>query len=344
MLDIVDVDAGDAERLMADSRWTDGLPVRLPIADVVDAFIEAAGLDRTTVLGAVPPANGLATVENVAVNALMAGCRPEHLAVVVGAVSALLKEPFDLYDVQCTTNPVTPLTVVNGPARSRGMESGRGALGPGQHANGVIGRAIRFVLGNIGGSFDPGIDMANHGWSPKYTCCLAEAEEQSPWEPLHAWLGYDSDQSVATTIPIESLIDVVPSYGNTQADHLIDHFGRAMRTMGTCYFWSQGNPLLIVNPTHAAILANAGIDRSELQRLLFAEAQIPVASMPFGNIPVGDWRLVDDKVLGMEQPEDIYIVVAGAEGGHHTLYGMGFALSKATSAPIPDDRTAKGRS
>ncbi|HMG41429.1 MAG TPA: hypothetical protein VK611_08865 [Acidimicrobiales bacterium] len=335
MLDELTVPVEEVEELLLERGWTDGLPVHAPTVVRVEDFLERSGLDRNEVIGPVPSARGIATVENVAVNAVMAGCRPEHLKVVVAAVKALIEEPFNLYVVQCTTNPVTPLTVVNGPARQDcGLSSGRGLVGPGRDANGVVGRAVRFVMGNIGGSFDDLIDMANHGSPLKYTFCVAEAEEESPWEPLHVWLGYRADQSVVTTVPVEGLVDVIPSYGNTQATHLIDHFGHAMRTLGTCYYWSQGNPVLIVNPTHAAILANAGWDRASLQEALFEEARIPVDSMKMGNIPVGDWTVVDGKVLGFQRPEDTYIVVAGAEGGHHTLYGMGFALSYATSAAV----------
>jgi hypothetical protein len=335
-LERLDITPEECEELFFVRYCTDGLPIRVPTVDRVDAFLERAGLDPSDVLGAVPPSRGIATVGNVAVNAFMAGCAPEHLKIVVAAMRALLKEPFNLYDVQCTTNPVTPLVIVNGLARvESGINSGRGAVAPGRHANGVIGRAVRLAMGNLGGSFDDKIDMATQGSPLKYSFCVAEAEEESPWEPLHVWLGYDQAQSVVTTAPIEGLIDVIPSYGNTQAYHLIDHMGRAMRTLGTSFYWSQGNPVLILNPTHAWILHEAGYARADVQEALFQEARIPLEDMPYGNIPVGDWTVVDGKIMGMRRAEDIYLVVAGQNGGHHTLYGMGFCLSRATSAEVP---------
>jgi hypothetical protein len=316
-------------------RWTDGLPFRAPTQAAIDEFLHASRMDPATVIGPIPPLNGIGTVANVAVNAYMAGCDPEHLPLVVAAVGAVIQERFNLYVVQCTTNPVTPLTIVNGPIRHRcNLNSGRGTGGPGPFANGVVGRALRFVLGNIGGAFDENIDMANHGSPLKYTFCIAEAEEESPWEPLHVSLGYDAAQSVVTVAAVEGLIDVIPSYGNTQHYHLIDHLGRAMRTLGTCYYWSQGSPVVVVNPTHAAIFDKAGIDRRRLQELLFQEARIPLDTMPYGNIPVGDWTVVDGAALGVRKAEDIIVVVAGPEGGHHSLYGMGFCMSFACSAAV----------
>ncbi|MCU1461688.1 MAG: hypothetical protein JWO37_1763 [Acidimicrobiales bacterium] len=336
MLDELDLPEDLADEMFFERGWTDGMAVRLPTTDRVDEFIARSGLDRDLVIGPVPPSNGIATVENIAVNALMAGCRPEHLKIVTAAMTAMLQEKFNLYVVQCTTNPVTPLTIVNGPARiDGGMNFGRGALGPGRHWNGAIGRAVRLAMGNLGGSFDENVDMATHGNPLKFSCCLAEAEEESPWDPLHVALGYSPTDSVVTTAAVEGLIDIVPSYGNTQAKHLIDHIGRAMRTIGTCYYWSQGNPVVILNPTHAHILDNEGIGRAQLQEVLFQEARVALDTMPLGNIPVGDWKVVDEHALGYARPEDLYIVVAGQTGGHHTLYAMGFALSYATSSIVP---------
>ncbi|WP_086151577.1 hypothetical protein [Cellulosimicrobium sp. KWT-B] len=324
-----------SEEVLREQLWTDGLPVQLPMRDRVDDFIARSGLDRDEVVGPVPPAFGIATVENVAVNAFMAGCRPDHLKVVVAMVSSILKDEFDLYNVQCTTNPVAPMTIVNGPIRHEiGMNFGRGCMGPGPQPNGVIGRALRFVMGNIGGSFDDMIDMAQHGSPLKYTFCFAEAEEESPWEPLHVWLGYDRETSVVTTLAIETLIDQTINFGNTEAIHLIDGYGRVMRNLDINYFWSDGNPVLIINPPYAAMLADAGFDRLTLQEALFEEARIPLEELPYGNVPPGNWTVVDGRVLAVKRPQDIYIVVAGGSGGHHMMYGGAFGLSKATSFPV----------
>lgn len=183
---------------------TDGLPIVVPTVERVDRFIEASGFPRRTEIG---PSGGVATIENVAVNALMAGGRPEDVGVIFAALEAMRKEPYNLRGVQVTTNPVAPLAIVNGPIRHQlGIDSGPHAISPGDHPNGPIGRAIRFALQNIGEATAE-VDRATLGLPAKYTFCLAENEEASPWQPLHVSLGYESNDSVVTMVGPESIID-----------------------------------------------------------------------------------------------------------------------------------------
>lgn len=311
---------------------TDGLPIVVPTPERVAGFIEASGFDPAIELGPVAPRRGVATVGNVAVNTLMAGARPEHLGVVLAAMEAMLQEPFHLHGMQTTTNPVAPLALVNGPGRRRlDIAGGRNALSPGQSANGPIGRAIRFVLRNVGGAVGD-VDRATLGMPMKYTFCLGEAEEDSPWGPLSASIGYGVDDDVVTMVPVESFVDLIPVFKT--AEPLIDHFARAMRAGGTNIYWSRGTLLLVVNPGHARILADEGYDRASLQERLFEQALIPLTDMPHGNIPQGEWRLTDGKVQVTESPEDIYIVVAGGPEPYHTVYLTGFGVANACSARV----------
>lgn len=335
-METIDVDyelPEELEALVRERGWTDGLPVHVPTRERVDRFVAASGLDPEVVVGAVAPLGGTATIGLVAVNAVMAGCEPEHLPVIVAGVRAVLEKPFDLYMCQVTTNPVAPLMVVNGPARQRcGVRSGRDALGPGPGGNGPIGRALRLVLRNIGGVGDG--DSATHGSPAKYTLCIAEDEEHSPWEPLHVWLGYDAGDSVVTTIAVEAIIDIVPASGNTTADVILAHLSHSLQTVGTNVYWSNGNPVFLLTPGHARALADAGYDRRAVQEHLFEHGRIPLDSLPFDNIAVGHWTVVDGEVLTCERPEDIYLVVAGGTEGHHTMHFIGFTLSKATAAKV----------
>jgi hypothetical protein len=317
---------------------TDGLPIIIPTEKRVDAFIRQAGFDAKLVVGAVDPQRGVATVHNVAVNAVMAGCRPEQLGVVLGALEAMLQDPFKLRGVQATTNPVAPLAIVNGPIRNNiGIASGRNALSPGQTANGPIGRAIRFVMRNIGGGVGD-VDRATLGSSGKYTFCLGENEEASPWPPHHTSLGYQVDDDVVTMIGIESFIDCIPVF--KKADPIIDHFARAMRNGGTNVYWSRGTLLMVISPGHADILAGEGYTREKLQERLFEEAMIPLDDMPFGNIPQGEWTERNGKVLITESPADIYIICAGGPEPLHSVYMTGFGVANAASAKVwrPGDR------
>src|SRR5688500_4167811 len=147
--------------------------------------------DPLEMIGSVPPAMEPATVRTVAVHALMAGCKPEHLPVVLGALTLMLREEFNLNGVQGTMHGVAPLMIVNGPyAQEIGLNGGNGCFGPGFRANATIGRAIRLMMLNLGGGI-PGVASATIFATPmRYTACLTENVERSPWETLAAWKGY----------------------------------------------------------------------------------------------------------------------------------------------------------
>jgi hypothetical protein len=325
----------ELERAVATRGWGDGLPVHLPTVERVDRFIAESGMDPGTVVGHVPPQGGLATVGLIAVNAVMAGCEPAHLPVVVGGVEALLQEPFNLYLVQVTTNPLAPLAVVNGPVRETAqIRHGRDALGPGQGGNGPIGRAIRLVLRNVGGIGDN--DTSTHGGAAKYTFCIGEDEAQSPWEPLHVWQGYDSDDSVVTMLGIEGCIDVVPESGTTNVENLLNHLVHAMQTVSTGFWWSKGNPTFVLTPGYAQLLAAGGMDRAAVQQELFERAKVRRSDLPFDNINTGEWTMDGDRILVTQRPDDIYLIVSGSPEGHHALYMLPCCLSLATHAKVAD--------
>jgi len=163
--------------------WCDGLPIVPPTEERVRAML--GRFDRERVLGVMPPLWREASVEKLAVNAVMAGCEPAHFPIIVAATEALLDPAFNLYGVQATTHPVAPLVIVNGPyGRSIGLHSGSGCFGPGFRANATIGRAIRLILLNIGGAWPGRYDMATQGSPAKFSYCIAENETASPWGPM----------------------------------------------------------------------------------------------------------------------------------------------------------------
>ncbi len=170
--------------------WTDGLPVVPPTPERVEAMLAGIDAEPDLVVGKIPPLWGDATVEKVAINAVMAGCRPAALPALVAALEAMLEPAFNLYGVQATTHPVAPLLIVHGPAAARlGMHAGAGALGPGNAANATLGRAVRLCLWNLGGARPGAGDMATLGSPTKYTYALAEREDASPWGPPMRALG-----------------------------------------------------------------------------------------------------------------------------------------------------------
>ena len=167
---------------------TDGLPVVIPTAERVSRMVLASGLEGDMMLGTMGPGHGIATVEKVAI-AAVAGCKPDYMPVVVAAVKAVIDPKFDLTEMQATTHCTAPLIIVNGPARHTcgPIVSGTGALGPGHRANATIGRALRLTMINIGKARPGSSDMALLGHPGKFTFCLAEDEEASPFTPLHPW-------------------------------------------------------------------------------------------------------------------------------------------------------------
>ena len=167
--------------------WTDGLPIIPPTPERVERML--AGMpwrNPDDVIGVVPPAMGLATLRNIAVNAVMAGCRPAYLPVIVAALSAVLEKSYGLAHRQTTTHAGAPLLIVNGPiVRELGLNYGNGVFGPGWRANATIGRGLRLALVNLGGAVPAEVDFCQHAHPGKYTYCIAEHEAANPWEPLH---------------------------------------------------------------------------------------------------------------------------------------------------------------
>ncbi|MEE9275693.1 MAG: UGSC family (seleno)protein, partial [bacterium] len=184
-----------------DLPWSDGLPVVTPTEARLAWMLEGTSRAPGEVLGPVPPADHEATVEGAAMHAVMAGCRPAHLPLVLGALEALLIESFNLGGIQATMGPGGPLLILNGPfAREAGLHAGSGCFGPGFRANATVGRAIRLLLMNLGGAL-PGIsDMSTFGSPCKFTYCVRENEEQSPWPPLAADRGFGAGENVLTAM------------------------------------------------------------------------------------------------------------------------------------------------
>jgi hypothetical protein len=317
---------------------TDGLPIVVPTRERVDRFLEANGFapHRQREIGTIPPLELPVTIEDVAINTLMAGARPQDLGVVLAAIEAMRQPPFRLHAVQATTNPATPFLLVNGPVVDElGLGSGNHALGPGRHANGPIGRAVRLVLRNLGGATDE-VDRSSFGQPGKYTCCIAEAEERSPWEPYHVSRGYSADQSVVTVSGMENLINVVLAAGRHTpiSGPFFHQFGRLMHAVGTNLWGSSGSPVIILSPGQAARLAEEGYDRRRLQEELYEVAKVPLEEYPYGNFPKCEWKVENGKILPCQNADDIRIFVAGGGEALHSIYAQSFIAVTACSAEV----------
>jgi len=302
---------------------TDGLPVVIPTPERVARLVLATGLDADMVLGEMGPAMGIATVEKVAAAAVMAGCKPEYMPLVIAAVKAAADPVFDLAELQATTHCTAPLIVVNGPARidCGPVASSYGALGPGHRANASIGRALRLCLINIGGGRAGVSDMALLGHPGKFTYCLAEAEEESPFPPLHVSLGFDESDSVVTVLGCEAPHSVIYSDNADDpedAEKLLYILSVGLTNIATNNaIFASGSALVVLGPKHASVLARSNFTRETTARRLWELTHLPTADHNRYGGEFGS-RFTEDTYCAFAAPENILIMVAGGVG----LYSM----------------------
>lgn len=302
---------------------TDGLPVVIPTPERVARMVLASGQDADLVLGVMGPGNGTASIEKLAVAAVMAGCLPDHFPVLLAAVHAVLAPEFDLTEMQATTHCTAPLILVNGPVRTDcAIASGFGALGPGHRANASIGRALRLAMINIGGGRPGSSDMALLGHPGKFSYCLAEDEAASPFPPLHTTFGFAPEDSAVTVIGAEAPHSVIYSaVGDPRqdADGVLAALAAGLASLATNNaILTGGQAVVVLNPDHADLLAAAGLDRAAVQRGLqerCAHRTGALRSVAGGFAGSGD----DDAIRqSFQAPEDILLLVAGGSG----LYSM----------------------
>jgi hypothetical protein len=266
---------------------------------------------------------GIATLEKIGVNAVMAGCAPEYFPVVVAAVQAMSNPAFNLLPMQATTNPVAPLVIVNGPiARRLDINSADNVLGQGWKANATIGRAVRFVLLNIGGGTPGKLDKACHGQPGKYSFCMAENEAASPWPPFHVERGYAAEESTVTAIGVAGTQDVI-HYARTDAEQILRTLVHAIPRDGFKNLYSGGEPLIVFGPEQAAVLGAAGLSKEDVKRAFFERTKVPLALLTPETVALlkarraGLFERADLAAVPIaDTAADVQIVVAGGSGNH----------------------------
>jgi hypothetical protein len=325
--DLVDVDASDFEavtRTLYRNNMTDGLPVVPPTRERVEEMAEGTDRDADEVVGVVPPRYGDATVEKIAINAVMAGCKPAYMPVLIAAFEAMTEEPFNLYGVNATTHPVAPLVVVNGPiVDDLRINYGYNVFGQGWQANSTIGRAVRLVLVNVGGGQPGQMDRATHGHPGKFSFCIAENEPKSPWDPLSVRRGFDSGESTVTVFGAEApheINDHVSESGTgvlTVASDVIATIGNNNA------YYTQGEVTVVFGPEHAQTIARDGYSVEEVQRFIYEHARNRLSKLKTGGMyGIHDWAdrfdVLDPaaRIPLVESPEKVNVLVAGGAGKH----------------------------
>jgi hypothetical protein len=323
--------------------WTDGLPIVPPTEERVRAMLAGTSRpDPEELIAVVPPKMGRATMRQIAVNAVMAGCRPEYLPVVVAALRAVSEPQYGLSHRQTTTHAGAPLIIVNGPITGRlKINCGRGLFGPGWRANATIGRALRLILVNVGGA-GPAVDASQTGHPGKYTYCIAEYEAASPWEPLHVERGFARDAGVVTVVNAEAPHSMTENI-QTEPGEIMRTFASSMATLGVNNLYSQGHPVLVLGIEHARHIAGAGWSKQDIKRELFERARQPWGLVKNRGKSKGPRfpEFVDRSndaslVPIVNEPEDLIVIVAGGAGGKSMFLPTAGAQSLSVSKRIEE--------
>lgn len=330
---------------------TDGLPVHPPLRAVVDDLVEATGRDPGDIVATIPPRDGVATVEVVAANAAMAGARPAEMPVIVAALEAMTDPRFNLRGVQCTTHGCWPLTIVSGPAAHQlGMATAESVFsGGGSRASVAIGRAVRLVLWNVGGSL-PGEPVKEvFGHPGRFAFAVAESSD-TPWEPFHHSRGIDASSAV-TVFACESPHSVAMWGCDDDPEHRLDQVADVMRAKGTNNTHTMGEVLVCFSPSEARHLAACGLSRADVQAELFRLARRRIGDLrPRGPLRPDpspehwyswwpEWvdQSDDDTLVPVvERPDDIHVMVCGADSipWAAVLPGWGHLGGFAVSVPL----------
>ena len=309
--------AMEVSRLFDLRGWTDGLPIVAPTTGRVEEMLDYAPLSRDSVIGELEPLKGQATVEKLAINAVMAGCRPDYFPILIAAVEAISEPEFNLRGVQTTDENVTPLILVNGPiARQIGMNDGFGCLGPGWRPNATIGRALRLIMQNIGGGWPSVVAFAGLGQPGRYTLCFSENELQSPWQPFHVDASFASNQNVVTVLRAESIINVTGG---------LEEVASVMGSAASAFSWLHGGIVtVVISPATAVALERDGITKEEARQWLHANGRISSDELKtlwiYKNVgKAKEWpawalsAIEKGNVPPVKNPDKIALIVAGGD-------------------------------
>ena len=313
--------------------WSDGLPLVPPTPEKIADVMAALGGDAGRLVSRVPPRWGTLTREVLAINMVMAGCRPEYAPVVEAALLAVCDTRFNLNGVQATTHMASPLLVVNGPVRRViGMNAGCNVFGSGNRANATIGRAIRLVLLNVGGGWPGLLDKSTLGHPGKYTYCIAENEEMSPFAPYHVEHGYPAEASTVFVLAAEPPHSVTNHFAN-DAEGILDSVCSAMSTICNNNAVSAGHCAVVLGPEHAATIAKSGWKRQDIRYYLWAHSgnrwDDLYGNGRYGkvynrNLPVWYKREADARTPIVPSPDNIHLFVAGGEAGRFSAFIPGW--------------------
>ena len=306
--------------------WTDGLPIIPPTPEAVARFVSASGRAGSDLIGVMPPRKGQATVEVIAVNAVMAGCRPEYMPVIIAALEGMMDPSYPLEFMQVTTNPMTPFLLLNGPVRQKlEVNYGTGCLGPGWRANATIGRSIRLCMINIGGALPGVYSKVSFGSPLRYSYICAENEEENPWTPFHVDRGFGREDSAVTVFKASNFCNISGGEGVGPGEIL-----RQIATNMPPMYGGGDGVLLLLGVNHAQSLHEAGLTKRDIQERLWRLARLPrsLFAEAFAATEIGAGRGDAETVWRARSPDEIYLAVAGGPGPQDVYIGAGMPQTR----------------
>lgn len=335
---LVEIAADQLQEEFFERGWTDGLPVVPPTPALVEAMLATVDLEANDVIGSIPRRNRSVTVEQAAVNAVMAGCKSEYFPIVVTALSALLDPSFNAHAALTSTGGSAAAVMVSGPlAHEIGMNCSHNALGSGNRANATIGRAVRLVARNVFGAVTGKFDASAMGNPSKYSLCFAEEDPLDPWLPLRVQLGYELYDTTVTVMATEGPRQVA-NHVNEDCEGVLRTFVAAMRVPSTYSVGKGGQAIVVMGPEHAKAVRQVGWTQQQARELLYRESRIrPDELESYGvELEIGNQHDQvpgkDGKLPTVGSPDDIYLVTAGGPGPGWSAYVPSFAPLQHTRA------------
>jgi hypothetical protein len=308
--------------------WTDGLPVLPATRPLVNDMLEAGGLRPDAIIAEMPSRKVSLTAEKVAINAVMAGCKPEYMPVVAAAVKCLAAPEFGLHHVASALAGPTIVIVVNGPiAKTLGINATNNVFGPGHRANATIGRALRLVLLNCL-RYRPGVsDRATMGTPGKYTCCIAENEDEHLWEPWHVERGFRPEDSTVTLVAASTMIQVW-NYG--RHEQFLRSIGDALSFLGSIAILRRTPGAVVLGGEHSELLRASGWSKQQIREFVVQHTGRTIASLKRAGRLDGDITLEDETTLhyAMDNPDELMLICAGSAVGALSMVLPGFGSSK----------------
>jgi hypothetical protein len=325
--------------------WTDGLPIIPPTEEKVYEMTEytqkSLGWEPEEVIGILQPKQGLATVEKIATNAVMAGCKPEYMPILISVVKGIAEERFKLRMIQASTHNASILPVVNGLIRKElDINWGYNVTGSSWHSTTAIGRAIRLIITNIGGILGA-TNIHTQGHIARFEHCIAENEEENPWEPLHVERGFAREVSTVTIFGCCTALMIDERGGSMSTEELLNTFALSIPYVGNRNNHGEGEPLIILGPTHAGLIANGGYSKADFKRFIWERARVKFDDIPSGiseSCFSDQWKKFycsgpECRVPIAERPEDISVIVMGGKGTHSLSVQTPIGL-KSVTVPI----------